>query len=153
MKKNRSIKLVIYNEYLKAALLPILLIEFTLLITYFIITGYLSENSKQTLQAEATLNIGEIASREARILDQQINSISRLGILLQQENSRLFTTPASFGIPSGVPEFTTAANGVHYKTTRNGGSSVVFRGPSFHPGRKKQGDHDRGNGSAVQTHT
>jgi len=126
MQKSRSIKLVIYNEYMKAALLPILLIELTLLITYFIITGYLSDHSKQTLQAEATLNIGEIASREARIIDQQINTISRLGLILQKENSRLFTTPESFGIPSGIPVFATAGNGVHYKTTNDGGSSLWY---------------------------
>jgi len=126
MRKSRSIKLVIYNEYLKAAILPILLIEFTLLITYFIITGYLSDNSKKTLQAEATLNIGEIASRETRIIDQQIKSISRLGVILQKENSRLFENPGAFGIPAGIPAFATAPNGVHYKTTRNGGSSLWY---------------------------
>ncbi len=126
MLKSRSIKLVIYNEYFKAALLPILIIELTLLLMYFIITGYLSSNSREVLQQEALRNIGEISTREARNITQDIEGISQLGVILQKENSRLFNKPDAFTLPAGLPEFSRAANGVHYKVKDNGGSSLWY---------------------------
>lgn len=126
MLKIRSIKLIIYSEYFKAALLPILIIELTLLITYFIITNYLSDNSRNTLQQEATRNIEEIASRETRIINEQIDNITRQAVILQKENSRLFTKPEAFALPAGIPEFDRADNGVHYKAADNGGSSLWY---------------------------
>jgi len=124
--KSQSIKVIINSAYLRTAIMPILLIELTLLFMYFSITTYLATSSRDTLQEEATRNITEIASREARILDHQIREITRYGLMLQKENSRLFSKPEAFTLPNGVPSFARADNGVHYKTADNGGSSLWY---------------------------
>jgi signal transduction histidine kinase len=126
MPKQRSIKDVIYTEYLKAALLPILIIEVTLLVGYFAITAYLANSTRAVLLDEASRNIAEIAAREARNINQQLDSVTRLGEILQKENARFFTDPKAFALPAAEPRFGIAPNGVHYKLEDNGGGSLWY---------------------------
>lgn len=119
------LKDLIYKEYMKAALLPIFIIEATLLIIYFSTTGYIENKTKNTLLTEAKQNIKEISKREAKNINQQINSMTDLGIILQKENQRYFTHPEDFRFKKGV-DFGYAENGVFYKLNNNGGSSLFY---------------------------
>lgn len=124
--RKKTIKAIIYSEYFKAALLPILIIELALLAMYFGITDYIEKHTQETLLSEARLNIGEISSREVKNINQQIASISSLGAILQNENARLFSNPDAFGLPAGSIAFSKADNAVTYKSVDNGGSSVFY---------------------------
>ncbi len=126
MGQRRFIKDIIYREYVKAALMPILIIEMALLIMYFGITGYIGNHTQLMLLEEASQNIHEIASREVKNISQQIVSVSSLASVLQKENARLFNVPEAFGLPAGTPGFSTAENGATYKSLDNGGSSVFY---------------------------
>ncbi len=126
IKSKKTIKDIIYNEYLKTALMPILIIEMTLLIMYFSITGYIELNTRETLLNEARSNIGEISNREVKDINQQMVSVSMLGDILQKENTRFFTNPDVFALPAGEIELMVADNGVTYKLNDNGGSSLFY---------------------------
>ncbi len=76
MKKLKSLKDIVYSEYIRAALLPILIIEVTLLIMYFSVTGYIAIKTKNTLLSEAKQNIIEITTREVKNISQTIDGIS-----------------------------------------------------------------------------
>jgi len=123
---SRSLKDLIYREYLKAALIPMLIIEIMLLIMYFSITGYIQYKTKETLLRDAHGEITDITEREVKNIDQQIESITNLAVILKKENSRLFANPQCNDLPAGAPLFATAANGVFYKKSDNGGSSVFY---------------------------
>ncbi len=122
----RSVKDIIYKEYRKAALLPILVVEVMLLMMYFGITSYVERSTRETLLDEAKNNIVEISSREVRNINQQIKEITVLSEMLQKENTRFFNEPETFGPPKEIPRFETWKNGVHYKVNDNGGSSVWY---------------------------
>lgn len=126
MKKKRSLKKVIYSEYLKTSLIPILIIELTLLLMYFAMTQYTETRTKKNLLEEARQNIEEISSREVKNINQQFLAITNLTGILQKENSRFFSDPAVFNLPSAPPKFAVAQNGVFYKTVDNGGASLFY---------------------------
>ena len=126
MKKRESIKDIIYSEYLRAALFPILIIEVALLIMYFTMSGYVAARTKTTLLTEAKQNIQEITFREVKNINQTIEDISTYSEILQKEDTRILADPASVILPNGTPTFGKAANGVYYKTINNGGSSVFY---------------------------
>lgn len=123
----RPIKSVIYSEYLKAALLPILIVELTLLIMYFAITNYVESSTKDTLLLEAKYNIQEISIREAKNINQQVAQISNLATMLQKKNSLVFNYADDYTLPNAPPVFEQfKENGVTYKVNNNGGSSVWY---------------------------
>lgn len=124
--EKKTVKYIIYHEYIKAALLPILLVELMLLVMYFTITSYVESSTKETLLNEAKANISEISMREAKNINQQIAEISLLSEMLQKENSRVFQKPAAFTLPSTLPVMGKWKNGVTYKLQDNGGSSVWY---------------------------
>ena len=126
MNKNRSLKDMIYKEYLKAALVPILIIELMLLIMYFSMTGYSGSKTKDTLLDSAQKELTEISQREARNINQEISKISDFSGILQKENTNVFIKPQTHVLPNGMPQFSVAANGVYYKNKDNGGSSVFY---------------------------
>lgn len=123
----RPIKSVIYNEYLKAALLPILIVELTLLVMYFAITNYVEMSTKETLLLEAKDNIQEISKREAKNINQQITQITNLANMLQKKNALVFNQRYEGFLPNEKPVFSQfKENGVTYKVNNNGGSSVWY---------------------------
>lgn len=123
----RPIKSVIYSEYLKAALLPILIVELTLLVMYFAITNYVESSTKETLLLEAKDNIQEIATREAKNINQQIAQITNLANMLQKKNSWVFNDVTRYTLPNPMPVFKQfSENQVTYKVNNNGGSSVWY---------------------------
>mgnify|MGYP001131209585 CR=1 FL=1 len=126
MKKFHSVKDIIYNEYLRAALLPILIIELTLLVMYFSITGYVAQRTKDTLLSEAKHNILEISKREVKNINQTIDGITEMSKILQKENERVLNSQDQVNLPNGLPVFGKNENGVFYKTKNNGGSSLFY---------------------------
>ncbi len=77
-----------------------------------------------TLLEETKQNMREIPYREAQNINPQLKEISTFAKLLRRSHQRFFESPDSFGLPYGEPEFAVADNGVFYKTTNNGGSSL-----------------------------
>lgn len=122
----QSFRDLIRQEYLKAALIPILIIEVMLLVLYFGINHYKNLKTRDTLLNEAKVNLQEISVREAQKIDQQLSRISALARILQKENERFFADPSKFPLPAGEPILKVAPNGSMYKENNNGGSSIYY---------------------------
>ncbi len=128
MKQTRNLQALIYRSYLTSALVPILMIELVLLVLYFGINAYISEQNKQTMLAEVSLHLRDVSLREASNINNQLKEVSRYAEMLQREHQHFFASPGTCYFPNGRPEFGIHANGVLYKLIDNGGSSLYYPG-------------------------
>ena len=124
--KKLSLKNFISREFFKAALLPLLIIEITLLTLYFLMSTYLIDKSIKTLSNDRLSHLLEITNSQALIISEQLHCIADLSAVLQAETGRFFDTPDHFITPDPAPEFGFAPNGVYYKLENNGGSSLFY---------------------------
>ena len=124
--KHRNIQALIYWSYLKSSLIPIFVIEVTLLLLYFGINMYISDQNRATLLNEATKNIEEIASREAASINQQLMGVSDLALIMRRDHEAFFAEPNACYLPNGKPEFKIHENGAFYKSKDNGGGSLYY---------------------------
>ena len=125
---NRKLSLqnFISREFFKAALLPLLIIEVTLLALYFFMNTYLIDKSVKTLSNDRLSHLLGITDSQAHIINEQLNRISDLSLVLQSETTRFFNNTFGYSTPQPLPEFGFADNGVYYKRRNNGGSSLFY---------------------------
>ena len=128
MNKQASFKQLIKKEFVRSALIPIIIIELMLLILYFSINAYKTYRTRITLLQEVKLNIGEIASREAGNINMELSKISGYANLIKRENERFFKDPSKFTLPDVKPVLKVAPNGTMYKENNNGGGSIYYSG-------------------------
>ena len=126
--KKVSLRNFISREFLKAALLPLFVIEVSLLALYFFMNAHLIDKSIETLSNDQLSHLLEITDSQARIISEQLHSVSDLSLVLQAETTRFYNHPDQFPIPLNSPEFGLAPNGVYYKLEDNGGSSLFYSG-------------------------
>jgi signal transduction histidine kinase len=122
----KTLNAIINRHFLSSSLTPVFTVELVLLALYFGISAFITTKTMNMLLDEAKQNIREISSREAQNINQQLKEISTFARLLQSEHQRFFESPENFGLPYGTPEFAVADNGIFYKTTDNGGSSLYY---------------------------
>lgn len=128
MNKQASFKQLIKKEFVRSALIPIIIIELMLLILYFSINAYKTYRTRITLLQEVKLNVGEIASREAGNINMELSKISGYANLIKRENERFFKDPSKFTLPDVKPVLKVAPNGTMYKENNNGGGSIYYSG-------------------------
>ncbi len=125
MKKN-SISSLMHHHYLKSVIVPAFILQLILIFAYFALNLYISQVSQSLQISEVTKSIQEISSREARILNGQLSSITQTALLLQRDHSSFFSHPNYCFLPNGEPEFAVHENQAFYKTVDNGGSSLYY---------------------------
>lgn len=127
MNQNKlSLRNFISREFFKAALLPLLVIEITLLALYFFMSTYLLDKSIHTLSNDRLSHLLGITESQTGIIREQLNGVSDLSLILQLETTRFFNHPQQFPSPSPAPRFGLAPNGVFYKMEDNGGCSLFY---------------------------
>ena len=133
MHPSQSLKDIIYSEFLKSSLVPIFVIEVTLLLLYFGINHIIADRNQEALLEEVQSSLMEISGRQARIIDQKLNEISRLSILMQEDHQHFFAhlTP-DCPSPLTQNDLTIHANGALYKPVDNGGASLYFSSHGHH---------------------
>lgn len=119
--KNRLGK-ILSNHFVKFSLIPILVVEITLLIMYFSINSYISSKSTDLLLKEAQSHSQAILENEANFISEKLTDISKLALILQNEHQAIFANPKNFGLPNGEPQFAKTEDGVLYKTNKIGSS-------------------------------
>lgn len=120
-----SLHRLIYRSFLGSSLIPLFAIELVLLLVYFGVNSYLSEQQERTLLAEVRQNLVEISSREARLIDSQLREVANLAYMMQRNHERFFQND-NCRLPNGEPVFTVAPNGAYYKSEDNGGASAYY---------------------------
>lgn len=127
--KNQSFKSLIKKEFVKSALIPIIIIEIMLLVLYFSINAYKTHRTKVTLLKEVKENISEMALRESNKINAELATVSQYARILQTENQRFFNNPEKYKLPDVAPVLKIASNGTMYKENMNdGGSSIYYSG-------------------------
>ncbi len=127
MNKTKKIQLrkILSNHFVKFSLVPILIVEITLLILYFSINKYISIQNTDFLLNQAQTNTKELLKKESSIINDKLTEISQLATLLQREHEIIFSNPDRFSLPNKEPQFAFADNKVFYKTNKIG-SSVYY---------------------------
>ncbi len=123
-----SFKSLIKKEFVRSALIPIIIIEIMLLILYFSINSYKNIRTKNTLLSEARESLNEITLRESQKINYQFMQVSNVARVLQSENERFFKNPTSFKLPGQPPVMKIAENGTMYKENNDGGGSIYYSG-------------------------
>ena len=126
IKKSIKIQSLIYRNYLTSSLVPIFAIEVMLIVLYFAINLYISEQNQQTLLEEVTQNLQEITSREASNINDQLKEASRYAMLVQRDHQAFFSQADNCFFPHEEPQFATHENGAYYKLNNNGGASLYY---------------------------
>lgn len=126
--KNTSFQNLIKKEFVRSALIPIIIIEIMLLVLYFSINAYKTHRTKITLLEEVKENISEMAFREANKINAELATVSQYARILQTENQRFFENPEKFLLPDVQPILKVAENGTMYKENNNGGGSIYYSG-------------------------
>lgn len=122
MKTKSRLGKILSIHFIKFSLIPILVVEITLLIMYFSINSYISTKSTDLLLQEAQSHSQAILENEANFISEKLTDISKLALILQYEHQAIFANPKNFGLPNGEPQFAKAPNGVLYKTNKYGAS-------------------------------
>lgn len=119
----QAIKLqsLVYRDFLRSSLIPLLVIELLLLALYFGINLYISEVNRTTLVTEVKQSLGEITSNEALRVNQHLQEVTRTAMMMKLDHELFFNSERCY-LPYGEPDFKTHANGVFYKTNPTGAS-------------------------------
>lgn len=115
---------LIFKNYLKTSLSSILFIELALIILYFYVNNQMITKSIDFILDDIKKSTYSIVDKETKNIKFQFSQIENLTMLLQSQQQQFFEQPQKYTF-SNPPQFTTAANGMYYKTNDNGGSSVV----------------------------
>lgn len=127
MHPSQSLKDIIYSEFLKSSLVPIFVIEVALLLLYFGINHIIADRNQEALLEEVQSSLMEISGRQARIIDQKLNEISRLSLMMQEDHQHFFAQLTPDCSSSLAPDdLAIHANGALYKPVDNGGASLYF---------------------------
>lgn len=123
----QNIRSLIYKSTLRNSLIPIFTIELVLLVLYFGINFYISQQNQNTLLKGAQVQVQEIASREVGNINAQLQEASRLAQMMRADHE-LFVRqpPQACVLPNGEPQFGVHKNGVYFKTVNNGGASLYY---------------------------
>lgn len=116
MSANQSIKLqsLVYRDFLRSSLIPLLVMEVLLLVLYFGINLYISDKNRTILVSEAKQSLSEIATNEALRINQHLMEVTRSAKIMQLDHELFFNSERCF-LPNGKPVFDTHPNGAFYK--------------------------------------
>ncbi|RXK05992.1 sensor histidine kinase [Halarcobacter bivalviorum] len=126
MKKVSTLKSILYNTYFKTALVPLIVIELTLLVLYFGISKYMVNNSKNLISEEIKTNLITRSKKETQEINYQLKEITDFAYMAQYKQQLIFKNKERFLKNSIVPEFAFAENNTFYKVNNNGGSSLLY---------------------------
>jgi len=109
-----------------SALIPILFIEVALLILYFTVNSYVTNNIAKTFLSEATKNLNSMVSKEKININNQLVEITNYAKILQREHELFFSNVKLREISSEPPVFEFHKNGAYYKKYNNQGSALFY---------------------------
>lgn len=121
-----TIKSILIKYFVKYALLPIILIEVSLLLLYFGINYYISKETSNKMKEEYLKNGKDLLGKESKRIEQMLLEIKNTTTIMQKEHEQILSNPKNYNVVN-KPNFTVAPNGAYYKTTKTG-SSLYYSG-------------------------
>ena len=120
-----NLKSLIHKHYMTASLTPLLIIGAVLIIVYFVINSYFSSKVSATFRSEAAGYADQLISKEAALIGSRLDDIAQYAQMLQKEHESLFNNPG-YELRGKEPVFRVHSNGVFFKASDNGGSSLYY---------------------------
>jgi C4-dicarboxylate-specific signal transduction histidine kinase len=117
---------LIKKEYLKSIVYPLFLIEAMLLGAYFWSNSFVNETTKKALIEETQLQIKEISTRTASIVNHEFNTIADMTALFQKEHENFFTSYDPKRISTNDPIYHVMEDGIISNTKKNDTSCTLF---------------------------
>lgn len=117
----------LWRSYLRAALVPLLLIELSFVAIYFITTNVVYERSAEAVRSVATDALADTARREAAVIARRLETIAALTRVYSDESGRALHSDAD-ATAEEKARYALSPDGVFYTTRDNGGSAVFYSG-------------------------
>lgn len=137
-KHKESLKKILTKSFFKITLIPLIVIEVTLLILYFGISEFMIEKGKESLQKEIQTNLDAILSKEVQSISFQLQEVTSLAYILKDDQEKKFKDKDKILQVIERDKFQFAKNGVYYKVEDDGGASVFYG--TNHPIQQEQKD-------------
>jgi len=103
----KTLKSVIYQEFLSKAIVPIIFVEVALIIFYFITVNYMSEKSVEVMSQTAKQSLINLSAVEARHIDKKFKGIKLKSTAFQKMHpsviSMLYESFANEVMPKNLP--------------------------------------------------
>ena len=117
---------LIKKEYLKSIIFPLLMIEAMLLWAYFWSNAYVNETTKNALIEETKIQIKEISSRSATIVNDEFKMVANLTSLFQKEHENFFASYDPLHVKANDSFYTQLPNGIITNTKKKDNSCTLF---------------------------
>ena len=117
----------IWLSYIRAALLPVILIELVFLGVFFGINGLMKNQLTTMLDTTVNNELSNIASIETTAIEHQLDSVKYSTQLYAAQIREALATPAEFS-PVDAARLRYSPDGVYYTETDSGGAAVFFSG-------------------------
>ena len=126
--RQMPLKSWLWRSYLRAALVPLLLIELTFVGLYWGTSRVVYDRSATAVTDISTAALEDAAEREAETIDRRLETIAALTRVYADETSRALATPAPAPDPAERANYELSPEGVFYARSDTGGSAVFYSG-------------------------
>ncbi|MEN9354637.1 MAG: hypothetical protein RL318_1962 [Fibrobacterota bacterium] len=126
MAQSRSLSTLVFRNYLRSALIPVLTIELLLVITYFLVNAWNTNRTANTLRKELTTALPFLAENRAEIIDASLSRVAAATRFFAEEHQRLETAPQNYVVTGEPVQVVRAPNGTRYQPNRKDGSSLYY---------------------------
>lgn len=117
----------LWKSYIRAALVPLLLIELTFLGVYWGTSHVVYERGADAVTKLATDALTDAALHEGNAIGRRLEKIAAGAQIFADETARVLTTPGDT-TPDEKARYALSPDGAFYTTRDNGGSAVFYSG-------------------------
>lgn len=118
----------LWRSYLRAALVPLLLIELTFVALYWGTSRVVYDRSAAAITDISTEALRAASRREAEVIARRLETIAALTRIYAEESARALATPAPEVSAAEKARHAYTPDGVFYSTEDIGGSAVFYSG-------------------------
>ncbi len=122
------LKTWLWQSYLRAALVPLLLIELTFVGLYWGTSRVVYDRSATAITEISTEALRASSRREAEVISRRLETIGALTRIYAEESARALGTPATDVSAEDKARHAYSPDGVFYSTEDTGGSAVFYSG-------------------------
>lgn len=134
-KKTFSLNHILSNHFLKYSLIPIFIIEVSLLVLYFSINLYIYHKNIENLKDDALKNGLETLQAESNKIHYELSKTEVLADIMQKDHEQILSKQSLQAVDK-IPQFNVAYNGVFYKES-------IFGSSLYYSSKTKIGEKER----------
>ena len=122
------LKVWLWRSYLRAALVPLLLIELVFVVLYWGTSRAVYDRSAAAMTEISTEALRAASRREAEVIARRLETVAALTRIYAGETARALATPATDVSAADKARYAISPDGVFYSPEDSGGSAVFYSG-------------------------